>query len=302
MENSTTTQSQTKKKSHLKPILVSMASLLVVIGIATATATLLRQNLVKESESDQKAEPVKMTKSAQQLLNDFVKKDSIAALGADSYSLSQPKGSLVYVKGDGKPYEIVIQTAYDALYMAKTDSTDDAAQITDQVKKFFSTNSLQAVSSLQKDDASNYHLAFKSPSAFCEFSSTAPVAGNPDQQATHRLACADSKLIEDQYALAAQLLSVYAKNGAPLNPSRVDISSESNDDVAYHIVYASDGDKTSMLLFGKAGDTIEYIADLAQGDMKYNNGKFNITPEVKAKLSDPKYKGYLLKQVAGVES
>lgn len=300
MENSTTTQSQTKKKSHLKPILVSMASLLVVIGIAVTTATLLKQNLVKES--DKKAEPAKITKNAQQLLDDFIKKDSINALSTDSYSLSQPKGSLVYVKGDGKPYEIVVHTAYDALYTAKTDSTDDVSQITDQVKKFFSTNSLQAISSLQEDDASSHHLAFKSPSAFCEFSSTTPVADGPNQQATHRLACADSKLIEDQYALAAQLLSVYAKGSATLNPSRLDISSESSEDVAYHIIYVSNGDKMSMLLFGKAGDTVEYIADLSQGDMQYNNGKYNITPEVRSKISDPKYKGYLLRQVAGVEA
>lgn len=300
MENSTTTKSQAKRKPNLKPVLVSLASLVVVIGIGTATFTLLRQNLVKEADS--KVEPAKQVKSAQELLDEFIKKDSIATLSTDYYELSNPQGSLVYAKADGKPYEIVVQTKHDALYTAKEGSADNRAQITDQVKAFLSKQGLQAIKSLQKEDDNSHHLAFKNSSAFCEFSSTKPIDDSANQQDAYRFACAENKLIEEQYNLAAQLLSVYSKGGATLNPSRVDISSESDNDVAYHIVYASNGDKTSMLLFGKVGDNIEYIANLAQGDIEYNNGKFNITPEVKTKLSDPKYKGYLLKQVAGVES
>ena len=53
MDNSTTKQFQPKKKSPLKPILVSLASLVVVVGIGVATAMLLKQNLVKESTGEQ---------------------------------------------------------------------------------------------------------------------------------------------------------------------------------------------------------------------------------------------------------
>lgn len=55
-----------------------------------------------------------------------------------------------------------------------------------------------------------------------------------------------------------------------------------------------------MLLFGTTHGATEYIADLSEGNEQYNNGKYTITPEVRAKISDPKYEGFLLQQLAGI--
>ena len=61
------------------------------------------------------------------------------------------------------------------------------------------------------------------------------------------------------------------------------------------------GTSTMNLLFANVGNTTEFLADLAAGDQSFNNGKYNITPEVTRKISDPKYNGFLLRQIAGVQ-
>ena len=61
------------------------------------------------------------------------------------------------------------------------------------------------------------------------------------------------------------------------------------------------GTSTMNLLFANVGKTTEFLADLAAGDQSFNNGKYNITPEVTRKISDPKYNGFLLRQIAGIQ-
>lgn len=298
MDNSTTKQFQPKKKSPLKPILVSLASLVVVIGIGAATAMLLKQNLVKESTNEQQqAKPVK---NAEELLEELTKNNTVATFTPEAFALSHPQGSLVQAKPEGKAYAMSIQTKHDARYTATEKASKDTSEAVEQIKKFASDQGLQLVDSLQQNDDTNQYLSFKNSAAFCELHINKP-ASDPElanQTATYNFACADAKELNDQYGLATKLLGVYNNSG--MRPSQVDITSESQDDIGYHLLYAKQGDKPHLLLFGKVGEAIEYIADLAEGDSQYNNGKYNITPEVRAKISDPKYNGYLLKQIAGV--
>lgn len=298
MDNSTTKQFQPKKKSPLKPILVSLASLVVVVGIGVATAMLLKQNLVKESTGEQ--QQTKPAKSAREILEELTKNNAIALFTTEAYTLSNPQGSLVQAKPEGKDYAISIQSKHDARYAATEKASKDTGEAVEQIKKFASDQGLRLVDSIQQNDTSNQYLSFKNSATFCELHINKPASDSEltNRTATYNFVCADAKVFNDQYELASKLLGIY--NNSNMRPSQVDILSESQDDIGYHLLYAKQDDKPYLLLFGRVGSTIEYIANLAEGDTQYNNGKYNITPEVRAKISDPKYNGYLLKQIAGV--
>jgi hypothetical protein len=59
--------------------------------------------------------------------------------------------------------------------------------------------------------------------------------------------------------------------------------------------------KAPTLLFAAIQDDWSYVADL-NGTGVESNGKYVITPEVKAKIDDPKYNGFLTRYLIGSSS
>lgn len=262
---------------------------------------LLTQNLAKKTD-DTTSQQTLPAMSAESLLTEFIKPGAIPSLGTESYTTHKPQGSYITVKADGQPYEITVQTPYDILYTANTaDTKAEDNSITSQVKEFAKARGLQAAQSLQQNTASASYTLFKNSSAWCEFTSTQQIT---DQDTplpnTYLLACVDKKLVDSTYQESSRLLALYAAINPALKTSRTSLLSETKDDVSYTILRAQNNDSTSLLLFGTVQGATEFIANLAEGDITHSNSKYIVTPETRAKISNPKYKGYLLQQIAGV--
>ena len=271
-------------------LFIAGTALLVVWALKTIT-----------SKSAQSTDSLKVATPVKQVFASLVSKDAVASLGSDKYTTRPMASSDIYYKDGSHPYGVSVSTDFTQLYEPITPSTsDDTTAVNADVERLLAQYDMTAVDSPIPPSKSISYKSFANTTIICQIRTTTPAAESGLPR-LHQLSCVDKTDISDRYARIEALLSVYATSAGTLKPELVSYTEESENDVSYTLLAITTDTSTKNLLFAKVGKTTEFLADLAEGDQSFNNGKYNITPEVKRKISDPKYNGFLLRQIAGVQ-
>ena len=294
MDNDTTHPTKQRKTSHLKPILIAIGTLLLVIAMGVATAMFLQRNITTKlsPQADQKP-----AMSAEQVTQEVAEKNTVSALSADTYEYRKNPGALIQYKASDKQYNLTVPTPHGLVFTAAPEKAiDDREAVKTSMSEYLQSRAFTAVDTSTSPKGL---LTYKNASTVCQLESLYINDATP-AVTIHQLACMDLAEIQGRYTTVSSLLDMYGAANKPISPSEVTVHNESDDSVSYTILVATAGDKTHALLYGTVDNNTEYIADLSEGDAQYNTSKFTITPETRSKISDPKYKGFLLRQIAGV--
>jgi len=267
---------------------------IIAIGILAITATSIV--IFLRSTEDKTTTPTDSI-SATAIITAYAEPSAINGLSDISYKQQSNTPATIQYKLADKKYEISTPTNKSLLFYALDKAqTDDTVNIQDQTTKFMEQKNLQKTSNPDSVDT-NYlqYTTFNSNNAVCQLTDSQPE--NQDTLRFHQLSCIDKTDIEDEYTAIESLLSIYRQNQQLTDFTQATKYTATEDNKDYSIINIAQNDKHLNLLFAAIDDNWAYLGDLAAGEPEYSNGKYSITPDLKAKIDDPIYNGFIAKYV-----
>ena len=280
-------------------ILIICAAVLVLVGIVLGTVFLLKSVMPKKETASVTA--IK----ADEVVAMYRVPGVISGLSESLYDQQLDDGMSIPVvyKPAGRDYAISTQTTSSVLFYSKTPSSqNDVKAVQDQTAVFMRSKGYEAIKGSVSSDAEGSERArYASSNAVCQLTSsgTQTPEGTP---ASHQLACVENSAIEAEYAQIEKLLGLYsaAKKDRPSFTEATRLS-ESEGNKAYAILHLTTKQNPPALLFASVSDTWLYLGNLSD-PASQSNGKYAITPEIKAKISDSKYGSFLTRNLQGEPS
>lgn len=234
--------------------------------------------------------------SADETLKSF----RIDALSNDNYKKQENASYILSYKIDKESFGVNILTNKSTLFSTtKNDNANDTEAVQSQTVKSMKNKGLTETNT--NTNTSNKTLkykTFKNDKTICQLMST-------NEQITtgkshiHQLACIDTKTISDQYISIKTFLAVNNSPKIKSEPTQILLSTDSKDNIKYSILNLSSKTTRQKLLYAAVNDNWEYLGDLIGGGKQYATEKNSITPELKTKINDVKYKGFLKANVLG---
>lgn len=296
-DNDTTESIKKPHQSHVKAIVIALLALAAVCGIGAVTALVVLPTLVKKAPDNQAQTQTK--RSANDVYAAITKSGVIGALSDQAYQMQDANGIIVTVKSQDKPYSITVPATKSGVYNAvKGKETDDRTMVASQLAEVAKQQGLQAVASAVKDTQTMHFSTYQGGGVVCQLASTY-IKQDAFLTANHTIGCVDDAGISAAYTSAANLLALSDAAGQKTSPTAVRTTTGGKDTVSYTVLTVEQNDKRTTLLYATVDKKSEYVANLSDGDAQYSNGKYIITPETQAKLSDAKYNGILLEQIVG---
>lgn len=283
-------QDTKSKKGKEKIIIISIVILFLasLSGLGLLMKTMLFDNY--------KSVPAK------DILAAYIKPNSIAGLSSTLYSQQANTTAGIEYKSNDKKYSIHANTQLSMQFFAKNKSQkDDSATVQSQSIAFMEKQGLTKTTTPSTDDKTLHYTTFINKEAICQsIDFTPPTTTNTDKtidaRQYHQISCMDKKVIDDEYASIEKLLTIYKKSQNLPEFTRAVRTVNSDKNVSYSLVNLTNNSTHNILLFASVNNNWEFLGDLAVGDAQYSTGKYIITPEVKSKISDPKYNGIMDKQ------
>jgi hypothetical protein len=271
--------------------------MIVIIGVIFIAAVfgmifILTYVLPSSSKSTKEAT------SSTVVIADYIAPKAIAGLSSSIYNQQSVSAAAVSYKLTGHNYITSTATSNTVTFFSISKSQkNDSAAIQSQTTTFMKNLGLDLVNNsgitAVKDSAITTYANDK---VACQLTdSTGTLANNSPRY--HSIACADTSAIGQEYIAIEKLLAIYKKAHSLPSISQVIRAVASKDNISYTILNITASNGYLRLLFAAVDNNWEYIGDLANGDQKYNTGKYIITPEVQSKISDPKYKGFIVSEI-----
>lgn len=296
MNDDTTQPRPIKPGPSKKRILFAVGTLLFACAVGIIAAEFIKNRVVVRANIPQQI-VVATPKSAIALIT---AQHSVPALSGKSYMAVSTALAPVAYKDSAHKYTVTKDVTDAVIFTSHDQQSDDRKDVADQIGAIMEDNGLAKASALTKETASTIYTLYAAQSVTCQLSSTYLNASSAHTM-THAFGCADKPALQAIYTEVDRLIGMIADTdtNAKDKLSQVRLDTNQSDGVSYTIVTNTAAEDISQLLFATINGQTEFIADLAKGDVKYDTGKYIITPETKAKLSDPKYKGVLLQHIAG---
>ncbi len=287
-------QNNESVKKILKRLLVFVLIVSVISATAFLTIIALRGNTkIKTDNTSDKTEPAETTISA------LLKTDNLNSLSPKVY-LQQPSlNSTINYKLGSKAYAISVDTNQSLIYFSKSKSgPNDITIVQGQIDAFMKTRGISKSGYQPNSSNEIKYILYETVKSVCQLSSSQP---EPNSTAIkfHEISCINKTDIEKEYLAIENLLTVYKDTQKLGKFNQATRFTESEGSVSYSTVSLTTADKLMTLLFAKLDNKWSYLGDLSAGDKKYDNGKFIITTDIKEKIDDPKYKGFLIKKILG---
>lgn len=285
-------QDSNTKHEIIKRIALIVLAVIVVALIAVGTVLILK-NINQKTTDNISLE------SATNIVSDYIKPDAIASLSSDKYQQQTNNSYIIGYKSSNQTYSINITTKDSVLFYAnqkpESDSTKD---IQDQTIAFMAQKKLNKIESPTTADKNVQYTTFVGLLTVCQLIDYLPPTES-GMLPYHQISCADNSLIEQEYLDIEKLLSIYRESQTLPVFTQANKYTESKDEVSYSIIFLTKQSSESQLLFAAVDNNWTYIGDLMAGDPKYSNAKYIITPEIKDKISDPKYNNFLIDKLLG---
>lgn len=275
---------------------------LVLIIVAVGTALVLKNVIPKKMSPSSSV----ITVNANETVAMYSVPGAIVGLSENLYDQQVYDGSSVPViyKSPDRSYAVSTLTPRNVLFYGKNQAAqNDTRAIQDQTTTFMKTKSYKKVANSTDNGSSNPEYAtYVSEGAVCQLISSG--TASPEDVSvpvSHQLACAEKNAINEEYAKTETLLNLYTGSKQLPSFNLVTRTLVSEGDKAFAILKLKNKAKSPTLLFASVQDKWSFVADL-NGTEGESNGKYVITPEIKTKLNDPKYNGFLTRYIVGTTS
>jgi len=231
------------------------------------------------------------------IISNYIKPGVITGLSTDLYSQQSNLAATIQYRLGNKDYSVNIATKDSLIFYAlnKTQK-NDASLIQNQTLKFLKQYGLTKTSNSSTASDVMLTTTYSNSDNVCQL-----VDFNPSTvfsvSTYHEISCTDSKAIINEYSTIENLLNIYKKIQKVTDLTKAIRFTAKDKDVSYSIIYLTTQTSQLSLLFAAVNNNWEYIGDLSAGDIKYISGKYIITPEIKSKISNSKYKGFLLNNI-----
>jgi len=274
-----------------KKIVINISIIIAITLIAIGTISILKNTTKKDIA-------VIKPESAKNIIASAAAQTKISSLSAKLYGQQANSSATTGYKSSDYDYSVDIPTNNSVLFYAISESQEnDTVSVRAQVNEFMYQNGLKKVDTDNKPvDESSYDTIFDGEKAICQLTDSMP----PNTKGTtsfHIITCIDVSQVNQEYATVEKLLEIYKKNNQINEFTKVSRYITSEDKVSYSILTIKTTGKSLRLLFASIDNNWEYLGNLSDSDPKYSSEKYNITPELQAKISDPKYNGFIVKEI-----
>jgi len=268
--------------------IVIVISAIVTLTIITICTILIVSSMTKKDKVIVKLE------SAKNIVSLVATQTKISSLSAKLYKQQANSSATTEYKSSDHNYSVNIPTDNSVLfYSIDASQKNDTAEVRTQVNDFMYQNGLKKVTS---DDKKAYYTTFVSEKAICQLTDSRL----PDSKETinfHIITCIDLDKVDQEYATIEKLLGIYKKDNTIPDFTEVYRYIVSEAKISYSILTLTTSNKSPRLLFAAVDDNWEYLGNLSGSDPKYSTDKYNITPDLQTKISDPKYNGVIVKEI-----
>jgi hypothetical protein len=280
---------QTSNHKTYRKFFIIVISILLLALFSIATVFILKSVVTNDNNSK--------AISASEVIKNINASGDIASLSSKLYQKQINNSSSVNYELNNKSYSVSIQTKMSTLFFAvsKSQSNDDPLVQT-QITTFMNKYGLGKASSPDNSTNELAYTTFAGYKAVCQLEDANPPA-NSGMLRSHKISCADKTDIDNEYTAIEKLLAIHDKSQAAIKFTKALRIAKTDKNVSYSTIYLSNDKAQSTLLFATVNDSWEYLGDLSAGDTKYSTGMYIITPEIKAKISDPKYNGLIVQEI-----
>lgn len=280
---------QTSNHKTYRKFFIIVISILLLALFSIATVFILKSVVTNDNNSK--------AISASEVIKNINASGDIASLSSKLYQKQINNSSSVNFELNGKSYSVSVQTKMSTLFFAvsKSQSNDDSLVQT-QITTFMNKYGLGKASSPDNSTNELAYTTFAGYKAVCQLEDANPPA-NSGMLRSHKISCADKTDIDNEYTAIEKLLAIHDKSQAAIKFTKALRIAKTDKNVSYSTIYLSNDKAQSILLFAAVNDSWEYLGDLLAGDTKYSTGMYIITPEIKVKISDPKYNGLIVQEI-----
>lgn len=296
MENNT----QSPREIWIRRLTIVGIAVVILAVVAVGTVFVLKSLVPKKISSSI------MSVSADETVALYGAPGAITGLSENLYEQQVYDGSSIPViyKTPERSFAVSTLTSQNVLFYSKSKSAqNDIQAIQQQTDTFMKAKGYQRVANSTDSKSTGVQYAtFVSDAAVCQLISSSPSSSQPDTEipVSHQLACAEKQAISDEYVQTDKLLKLYSGKQLPSYTS-VTRTVVTEGDKSFATLSLRNKTKSPMLLFAAVHDQWSFIADL-NGSTGESNSKYVITPDIKTKLGDPKYGGFLMKYIVGTSS
>jgi hypothetical protein len=289
---------QPPKQVMMHRLKLGLIAVVILVAVAACTALILKSIIPKREASS-----TSMTVTANETIAFYSVPGAITGLSENLYEQQVYDGSQVPViyKLPDHEYAVSTMTQRSVLFYGKNSSAqNDVQAIQDQTNVFMQSKGYKRVANISDDSATTPKYAtYASETATCQLISSG-ITADEGVPVSHQLACAENDAIKTEYAQVDKYIHLYTGKQLPsFTLATRTMVTEGNKSFA--ILKLKNKTKSPTLLFASVKDEWAYVADL-NGSGGESNGKYVITPEIKNKLDDPKYNGFLTRYIVGTTS
>jgi len=281
-------QPDNKSKIAIKQLIILVGAFAVFLLALSVTVVILlniNKKLVKEVN-----DAVNSSKlySAADAIKYFKGKELIKGLNSDTYIQQNNPQAIINYKDTKYSYSVNTLTDNSVLFSAKNGKLDDTKTIQSQANEFMKQKGFKVdgynPSSINDTD----YVTYSNNNTICQLSDSQPPT-KEGSSSFHIMSCVDKAAITNEYKKIEDLLTIYKASEKVPSFNQIDRFENKEGNIAYDILSFDENDQHHKLLFASVDNIWEYLGDLGIGDPQYANAKYIITPEIKTKISDPKY-------------
>jgi hypothetical protein len=290
-----------KDDTHTPPphtvahVAIFIACIIAVFAVGFGVIVLLK------STAPQPASVQPSSLSAAEVLKEYSKPEAIKALSTNEFTIQTgeaSEGSVVY-RSSTASYIITTPAKSDIMFVAKKPTTTDTTNtVQEQTTTFMKEKGLEKAGNVGSARSENpSYVTYQNDKTVCSLVSTSPTGGEGTSLLPyHELSCADKTAIQDEYAATDKLLALYKSAGgnAPFTETTRQTKAEGNKTLA--IVSLINDEQSISLLFASINDQWTYIGNLNDSSGT-SNGKYAVSDQVRQAVADPKYGGFLAKNI-----
>jgi hypothetical protein len=287
-------KSNEERETIKKRLIITIVVAVAAIALAVVTIVALKSVAPQVgSPSVQKTASLK----AGEVVSAYSTAGTIKALNETTYSqqINSESESRVLYKSDGHSYITSIPTKDHLLFYAKNKlEKNDSSEVQAQTTAFMEARGLSKQDLKVSAANTPKYITYKNDTTVCQLSSSG-IDAQLASPAYHELSCVSGTDIQSEYAVIDKLLNLYKSSHQLAEFSQATRVTTSEGNKSLSIISFVGIESHPALLFAAVDSNWSYVGDIGSGTV--SNGKYALTPDLKSAIADPKYGGFLQKNI-----
>jgi len=285
-----------KRTQLARRIILIVVTAIAIIAIGLGVALLLKniKNLSGNTSQNinNSQSTAQNTQNAASIVSSYMAPDTIRTL-TSSYRAQQDASSTSSIdyQADGQSFAVNITTSHYALFTPTSSAgATDPQDILAQTTTFMQDHGYQKadIAGVVTDPAQPTVTTYTNLGATCQLTS-APMSTPP----FYILACTDKADIDKEYATINKLLDLYKKVHQVDVFTKAISNTITSGNKSMTTIALINPHTHPILLFAAIDGNWEYIGNVGDGTNATSNGKYALTPDIQAAISNPKYGDFL---------